>query len=108
VNDKDILKKELIERKEHCRLIVDGLKDNIAFKTLVDDFAKLLKNADDTWHMIPVTEQNKLLELRISKIAGLSIINVISNYENEIAILNKEISGINNPETIQSSYYDAE
>ncbi len=108
MDDKEKLKKELASRREHCRIIVDNLKNNEAFNMLINDFKNLLSTADDSWHLIPSEDKNKLMELRINKIAGLSIVNVISNYENEIVIIDKELAEINSPNTIQSSYYDTE
>ena len=75
---------------------------------LVEDFQAMSDRIDDNWHLIPDGDWEKLREARVTKLAASSLINVIESYESDLAQCHKRIIELENPDKIQSSYYDSE
>ena len=63
---------------------------------------------DDNWHLISEMDADKLREARITKLAAVSILNIIDSYKFDHEQAQKKLVELENPKTIQSSYYDSE
>lgn len=101
----DELKKELLDRLNRSKLIVEGLENNEAFKELINDFKSSAKRLDDSWQWI--SDEKVLKEAQITKMATLCVINSISNYKHDIEKAAQELDKLNHPDKVMGDF-DAE
>jgi len=104
--DIEEIKQDLSQRISRCSTIIHGLKNHEPFKMMVEDFSIMADRIDDNWHLIPDGDMDKLREARITKLAAISIINALGNYKFDYDQAQKKLTELENPKTIQSSYYD--
>lgn len=76
------IESELIQEITKCRTIVDGLKNNDAYKLLVGDFIQAANEIDNVWHL--QQDLNRLSEMRITKLAAQTLIQVLDGYESSL------------------------
>lgn len=110
MNDRKIedIERELISKIEKFSNIINGLESNSAFKALIEDFRKNIEIIDSSWHLIPLTDGLKLMELRVTKLAAVTLVNVLDGYKNDLNNATKMLTEIKHPDKIQGSYYDNE
>jgi len=89
-------------------MIINGLKDYAPFNMLLEDFEDMSNRVDDNWHLIKDGDWDTLRESRITKLAASSIINILDSYQHDYDQCAKRIAELENPDKIQSSYYDSE
>lgn len=94
----------LVKRIEELSYIVSGLENNDAFNRLIKVWEETKKVIDDNWHL--QTDQVKLMELRITKLSALNLINMIPNMKNELSKYQKEFEELKNPDSIIKKDYD--
>ena len=76
------LEKELIANIEKARQVIDGLEGNASYQLLVNDFKDTAEKIDSCWHM--QFDMGKLTEMRITKMAALSIVNALDGYKYDL------------------------
>ena len=108
--NKDIaeIETELSRRINRCSVIINELKNNAAFNMVIEDFEEMIEKIDSTWHLIPANQMDKLLEMRITKLAADSVLKIIANYEHDYDRCQKQLAEIKHPDIVQGSYYDRE
>lgn len=104
----DKIIEELQAKISRCQAIINGLENNESFNMLIQDLKKNIEIIDGNWHLVPVVEHGKLLELRVTKLAAVTLINIIDGYRNDVAAATKALAEIQHPDKIQGSYYDHE
>ncbi len=75
-------RKEIEEAQKivnRSQTIIDGLRNNQAWEMVIEDFKDERQRLDDTWQYI--TDEKKWYEYRVTKMAVMKIINMISDYE---------------------------
>jgi hypothetical protein len=90
------VEQELIEQIEKCRFIYEGLKDNGAYIALVDDFKKAIEDIDSVWHL--EKDINRLSELRITKLAGITLVNALEEYKSVMQKSKERLETLRNEE----------
>ena len=81
--------KKILNRSQH---IVDGLKNNEAWDMVLEDIKSERQRLDDTWHLL--TDEKKWYEFRVTKMAVMKIINMISDYESDMKLAASEIDKV--------------
>lgn len=99
---------EILSRIERCNVVIQHLKHNPGWEVVIDDFEKTIQRCDETWHLIPRDQANKLEEFRIMKLAATSIISAFANYEHDLQTAEKELYIIDNPSKVVAKDYDDE
>jgi len=94
----------LVKKIEELSYIVSGLENNDAFNRLIKVWEETRKFIDDNWHL--QTDQVKLMELRITKLSALNLINMIPNMKTELSKYQKEFEELKNPDSIIKKDYD--
>lgn len=97
---------EILKKIERSQVIFEGLQGYTPFLMMLDDFKDTIKSIDDGWHLF--TDINKLNELRITKFAAVSIINVLDNYKHDLVRAQEELVKLQNPDKIVNKDYDGE
>lgn len=100
------IKEELEQRIAKCDIVISGLEKNAAFNQVLSDFENQRKMIDDNWHW--VTDKTKLEEMRVTKLAVLSLLHTIDNYKSDKARCKAELVKIDNPEDLVNKDYDGE
>lgn len=98
------LESELIGKIEECRVVVDGLKEYPPFKKVMSDFQKTVDMIDSCWHL--TGELDKLTELRISKLAAVSVLRILDNYEHDLKKASEDLRKLRNQDTEVAKDYD--
>jgi hypothetical protein len=100
----ETIKEGLRKRIAKCTRIVQGLELHDAFNELLTDFKDQMKRLDDSWQWL--TEDKTLKEAQITKMAYLSVVNVIDNYKHDIEEAEKQLVELENPGKITGKDYD--
>ena len=100
----ETIKEGLRKRIAKCTRIVQGLELHDAFNELLSDFKDQMKRLDDSWQWL--TEDKTLKEAQITKMAYLSVVNVIDNYKHDIEEAEKQLVELENPGKITGKDYD--
>ena len=100
------IKEELRLRISRCNRIVTELENNQAFKEVLDDFRQTKQRIDDNWHLI--SDPRQLEEMRITKLATVSLINTIETYKHDLNRAQEELIKLENPESLINKDYDTE
>ena len=99
---------ELRLRATRSRKVIEQLEHNEGFNLMLEDFSKSLEHVDNTWHLVPSNEYNKLMDLKIQKYAALAIVKVIDNYKHDLRAAEKQLYELEHPDEVQGGYYDNE
>ena len=91
-NQKDSLQ-DIINKNQY---IITGLKDNGAWKAVLEDVNKNKQKLDDTWQYI--SDPVKMMEFRITKLAVMKIVNLISDYEADSRVALENLKKIEDTE----------
>ena len=97
---------DLQARISKCNRIILGLQGNNAFNEMLSDFKDQMKRLDDSWQWL--TEEKVLREAQITKMAYLSVVNVLDNYRHDIEEAEKQIIELDNPDKITAKDFDNE
>lgn len=97
---------ELVRRIGRIRTIIEGLENHEPFKMMVSDFQNTLISVDSSWHT--VLDAKRLEELRVNKLAAVSILNCLDHYKHDMNILVRQLAEMDYPDKIQNSYVDKE
>lgn len=106
MQDKTIneIENELIKIIEKSGMVVHGLENNQAYIQLISDFKDTANKIDDAWHL--VSDLNKLNEMRITKLAAVSIVNALDNYKMDLNKATEQLAKLRNPDKIMDKDYD--
>lgn len=99
---------EVLEKILKCKTVINHLKDNPGWEVIINDLKLAKKRADDTWHLVPKAQSDKLDELRAGKLGIEYLLNLYSIYESDLKVAEKEIDTIDNPETKVAKDFDLE
>lgn len=89
-----------------CNRIILGLRTHEPFIEMLSDFKDQMKRLDDSWQWI--TDEKILKEAQITKMAYLSVVNVLDNYEHDMELAEKELLELENPDKITGKDFDNE
>lgn len=84
-------------------IVIDNLEHNAGWEKVVEDMNEQKKRLDDTWQFI--SDEKKMQEYRITKIAVMKILNIIDDYRNDKAIASGEIYTIEHPDKVMKKDY---
>lgn len=99
---------ELKQQLSDIQFIVEGLENYEPYNRMVESFELLAKRADDSWVYIDSGDTNKLSDLRACKLASIHIVNYIDDLKNQMKDINGQIEALENPDKVQTGYYDNE
>lgn len=91
MDDKQILLKKV----ERNALIIAELKNSIAWKYVLEDFADVKIRIDESWAFVPATDSEKLQELRVSRLAIGQIIGLLDNYQHDMKHASEMLEKLN-------------
>ena len=94
------LVKDIAERQ----LILDGLDGNQAYERVIESFKRTACDIDARWHT--VNDPNILIEMRITKMAAVELINYLDYVRSDLERLRMELAKIKNPDDIINKYND--
>uniref|UniRef100_A0A6M3INA7 Uncharacterized protein n=1 Tax=viral metagenome TaxID=1070528 RepID=A0A6M3INA7_9ZZZZ len=98
------IKTELREKIAKCDRIVRGLEHHDPFVEMISDFNNQMKRLDTSWQWI--TDEKLLKEAQITKMAYLSVVNVIDNYKHDMEEADKQLVELDNPDKITGKDFD--
>lgn len=81
---KDELKSQYIDRVSRGTQIVEALESNAAFQMILKDAEANIATIDKCWHLVPKGEEKKLDELRITKLASVSLLTILDSYRHDV------------------------
>lgn len=97
---------ELLAKVERCKKVIDGIPGNEVIAILFEDLGKTRENIDANWHFI--TDEKKLVELRITKLAIGTLLGLVKNYEHDLKVASDQLSQLRNSQTEVFKDYDNE
>ena len=106
MKDQSVIIEELEKKISKCNLVLENLGNNEAFKMVLSDFEENKKRIDENWHLI--TDDKQLEQLRITKLAIMSLLNVLPSYEHDRRISLEEKVKLENPNVIINKDFDTE
>lgn len=96
----------LHDRKNKCETVISELKESEGWRILIEDLSRTRQELDDHWHLIdPKSDEKKLNEFRVTKLAINTLINTVNTYTEELDRVNSEIEHSENPDKFQTSDY---
>lgn len=100
------LESDLIRKIDRCQKVISGVRDNEVIQILFEDLGETRKRIDENWHL--VTEQSKLQELRVTKLAVHTLINLVENYEHDLSKAKEQLQLLRNSRHYVNKDYDNE
>lgn len=99
---------DVLKAISRCSKIINGLENYEPFLLLIDDFHRSVDMADGSWHKLRADQASELSDLRVAKLAGEAIINVLETYKHDLQKYQEELAAIRHPDIVQGGYYDNE
>jgi len=75
---KEQTRNELQRIINRSQTIISGLSDNDAWGLVLEDFGNQVKELDSNWQF--VNDDKKMYEFKVTKMAAMSVLNLIENY----------------------------
>ena len=100
------IRDDLAARIAKCNRIINGLENHAPFQEMLSDFKDQMKRLDDSWQWL--TEEKLLKEAQITKMAYLSVVNVLDNYKHDMEEADKQLIELDNPDKITGKDFDNE
>ena len=69
----------LLKIINRSQTVINGLNGNDAWAIVLEDFGNQCKNLDSNWQF--VNDEKKMYEFKITKIAAMSVVNLVDNYK---------------------------
>lgn len=88
----------LLEVINRASAVINGLSGNSAWEIVCRDVEANRRNLDDNWQF--VSDEKKMHEFRVTKIAVLKILNLLRDYQHDKELAEAELKKIQNPETV--------
>ena len=98
------IREGLQARISKCNRIINGLQGYDPFIEMLSDFKDQMKRLDDSWQWL--TDEKLLKEAQITKMAYLSVVNVLDNYKHDMEEAEKQMIELNNPDKITAKDFD--
>ncbi len=98
------IREDLGAKISKCNRIILGLETHEPFLEMLSDFKDQMKRLDDSWQWL--TDEKLLKEAQITKMAYLSVVNVLDNYKHDMGEADKQLIELNNPDKITPKDYD--
>ena len=98
---------KLTKRISECQEVLDHLDKCPAWGVITRDLGEFKQYIDDNWQNIPEGD-NKLRELRVTKMAYIHLLNLKDSYKVDLDNAQKELSKLQNPEKVINKDYDGE
>jgi hypothetical protein len=95
---------DLNKRIAKCNRMIEGLGNHGPFLEMLEDFKLTRQRIDDNWQL--VSDEKKLQEMRITKLAIMSVINIVEDYKHDLSKAQEELVKIENPDAIIHKDYD--
>ncbi len=89
------LQDTLTKRIEECQNVLDHLEKCPAWQVIVKDLTTQKQFIDDNWQNIPEGD-NKLRELRVTKMAYNHLLNIRDGYASDLENAKKELHALQN------------
>jgi len=96
---------KFIKRIAECQEVLDHLDKCPAWNVITRDLENFKKYIDDNWQNIPESD-NRLKELRVTKMAYMHLLNLKDSYKVDLENAQKELYKIQNPEKVINKDYD--
>lgn len=100
------IRDDLFIRINRCNEIITGLEGNNAFKLALEDFEKQKKRIDDYWQY--ENDPKNLESLKITKLATISVLNIVDNYKYDLKKAKQELYQLDNPDKTVMKDWDEE
>jgi hypothetical protein len=104
VENLETIKDGLRARIAKCNRIINGLQGHTPFEEMLSDFKDQMKRLDDGWQWI--TDEKLIKEAQITKMAYLSVVNVLDTYKHDMEEADKQLVELENPDKITGKDYD--
>jgi len=98
------IRQELQDKVSRCNMILRELENNQGFRAMLEDFNKTRMNIDNNWQFI--FEPDKLQEMRVTKMAVMSILNMLESYEHDKNTAAAKLVELDNEDKIISGDFD--
>ena len=105
-NDINDIRENLHRIIAKSNMVINSLEHNDAFNQVLSDFEEQKKRIDNNWHLI--SKKEDLEEMRITKLAVMSILNVLDNYRFDLKKAQEELIKLDNPKDLINKDYDNE
>ncbi len=97
---------DLIRRIDRCQKVISGIPNNEVVQILFEDLGESKKRIDENWHL--VTDTDKLKELRVTKLAIHTLLNMVENYEHDLQKAQEQLHLLRNSKHYVNKDYDNE
>jgi hypothetical protein len=93
------------KRIEECQNVLDHLEKCPAWEVIIRDLTQQKQYIDDNWQNIPEGD-NKLRELRVTKMAYNHLLNLKDGYQLDLENAKKELHKLQNTDKVLIKDYD--
>jgi len=97
---------KLTKRISECQSVLEHLEKCPAWEVITRDLEGFKNYIDDNWQNIPEGD-NKLRELRVTKMAYMHLLNLKDSYKVDLDNAQKELYKLQNTDTVINKDYDA-
>lgn len=94
------------QRIGECKKVLKGIKESDWWNVIEKDLNRYKDQIDKSWHLID--DEDKLRDLKFNKFAVEHILNLESNYQNDLDDAKDEMEKLNNPDKKVHKDYDNE
>lgn len=92
---------------DRAEAVINGLSENGAWQIVLEDFKKQCDDLNNNWQF--VNDEKKMYEFKITKLAAMSVVNLIDNYKFNRDRAAQELQSITDPKNnIQKDVDDGE
>lgn len=95
----ELTEEAMIARMGECTAILGDMTKGIAWKALLADVRRVMKNLDDNWQHIPPNDA-KFESARVMKMALSMIADFPGKYAEELRMIEQELQKMKNPDNI--------
>ena len=97
----------LVKRIDECESVLRHLEECPAWEVIQRDLERNKQFIDDNWQSVPEGD-NKLRELRVTKMAYIHLLNLKEGYKLDLDNAKKELHKLQNPDKAIAKDYDGE
>lgn len=106
-DDREARVAELQEKILRATVVIEEFETSKAWAIIREDFSKAKQLIDNNWHLVKEGDE-KLRELRVTKMAINSILDTVENYKHDRELAKDELYKLENPGTVVEKDYDNE
>ena len=82
----------LLNVVNRSQTVINGLSGNSAWDIVLEDFGNQVKELDANWQF--VNDDKKMYEFKVTKMAAMSVINLIDNYKFNLQRATSELKAL--------------